>query len=369
MGRVLSGHEGNRDMRALEDYNRQRKKQLGVLISVCMKNLGICYGVIHMIWLLVTLVSRGYRKGLFGECFLPMIIPLVLYLIYFRVVVVKEKELNHVVNYMILNIFLLLLLSHPSKLVVLDGLLIGVIATFPVWTDQKWAKIQVILFAVGVVVRHVIIYHTGYRVADNGNLMNLLGMFCIGGLVYYNAKYVHDQTMLLGDATRMDAATGLYNHEYFYEELERRMKTFAQIPEKEREDACFCLLIADIDNFKKVNDTYGHAFGDEVLLGLANIFKNYCGSKDFAARYGGEEFVLIVGGCHRNDALTRANTIRKRFAETLFVDAIGAEHRFTVSLGVTEYNRPWNTASMFFDQADQALYQAKNTGKNRVCSS
>ena len=110
-------------------------------------------------------------------------------------------------------------------------------------------------------------------------------------------------------------------------------------------------------------------FGDEVLLGLAGIFKNYCGSKDFAARYGGEEFVLIVGGCHKKDALTRANTIRKRFAETVFSDASGEEHQFTVSLGVAEYDRPWNTASKFFDQSDQALYQAKNTGKNRVCSS
>lgn len=365
----MDGHEGNRDMRALEDYNRQREKKFGALVGVCMRNLGICYGVINVIWFLMTWISKGYRKGLFAECFLPMLIPFVIYWIYVRIVVAKEKELLHIVSYIVLNVYLVILLSHPSKLAVLDGLLIGVIATFPVWTDQTWAKIQVILFAVGVVVRHVMIYLTGYRVVDNGSLMNLFGMFCIGGLVYYNAKYVHDQTMLLGDATRMDAATGLYNHECFYEELEKRMEAFAQIPEKEREDACFCLLIADIDNFKKVNDTYGHAFGDEVLLGLANIFKNYCGSKDFAARYGGEEFVLIVGGCHKRDALTRANTIRRRFEDTVFTDASGEEHQFTVSLGVAEYDKPWNTASKFFDQADQALYQAKNTGKNRVCSS
>lgn len=79
--------------------------------------------------------------------------------------------------------------------------------------------------------------------------------------------------------------------------------------------------------------------------------------------------VRPLGGCSRNDALTRANTIRRRFAETVFTDAGGEEHQFTISLGVAEYNQPWDTASEFFSQADQALYQAKNTGKNRVCVS
>lgn len=356
-------------MRALENYNRQRDKKLGTMVGTCMLSLGICYFLIIVSWLILTLVSSGFQKEMVKKCFLPMILPLVMYLLYYWLVMRKERELHHVVTYLILNVYLLLLLAHPSALPILDGLLFGVIATFPIWTDQRWAKIQVIIFAVMVVARHLIIYAMGLRVVDFWRLTNLIGMFCIGGLVYYNVKYVHDQTMLLGDATRMDAATGLYNHECFYEELEKRMEAFGQIPEKEREDACFCLLIADIDNFKRVNDTYGHAFGDEVLLGLAGIFKNYCGSKDFAARYGGEEFVMIVGGCHKKDALTRANTIRKRFAETVFADASGEEHQFTVSLGVAEYDRPWNTASKFFDQSDQALYQAKNTGKNRVCSS
>ena len=339
------------------------------MVGNCMQSLGICYFLIHMSWLILTLVSSGYHKGIFQKCFLPMIVPFVMYLLYYWLIMRKEREIHHITTYLILNVYLVLLLAHPSGLSVLDGLLFGVIATFPIWTDQKWAKIQMIAFTVIVVVRHLIIYAIGWRVVDFWRLTNLIGMFCIGGLVYYNVKYVHDQTMLLGDATRMDAATGLYNHECFYEELEKRMDAFAQTSEKEREDECFCLLIADIDNFKRVNDTYGHAFGDEVLLGLAGIFKNYCGSKDFAARYGGEEFVMIVGGCHKKDALTRANTIRKRFAETVFTDASGEEHQFTVSLGVAEYDRPWNTASKFFDQSDQALYQAKNTGKNRVCSS
>lgn len=357
-------------MRALENYNRQRDKKLGNMVGVCMKGQWSCYAVINVSWLVMTLATSGYRKGIIlQDCFLPLIVSFAIYKIYWWLVVKKERELHHIAAYLILNVYLLLLLAHPSHLAVLDGLVFGVIAMFPVWTDQRWAKLQAVLFAVIVAVRHLIFYMRGCRVIDPWRITNLIGMFCVGGLIYYSVRFVHDQTMLLGNATRMDAATGLYNHEYFYEELEKRMEAFAQVPQNKREDACFCLLIADIDNFKRVNDTYGHAFGDEVLLGLAGIFKSYCGAKDFAARYGGEEFVLIVGGCHKKDALTRANTIRRRFEDTVFTDASGQEHQFTVSLGVAEYEKPWNTASMFFDQADQALYQAKNTGKNRVCSS
>ena len=356
-------------MRALENYNRQRDKKLGNMVGTCMKSLWVCYATINVSWLLLVAVHGDYRKGMFYQCVVPIVLAGLIWWVYKMTVIKKERELHHIVTYLILNIYVVLLLSHPSGLLILDGLVFGVIVTYPVWTDQRWVKLQLIAFAAMIVLRHVILYMQNQRVTGYWQMIDAVGMFCIGAMLYYNVTYVHDQTMLLGDATRMDAATGLYNHEYFYEELEKRMDAFAQTSEKSREEASFCLLIADIDNFKRVNDTYGHEFGDEVLLALAGIFKNYCGAKDFAARYGGEEFVLIVGGCHKKDALTRANTIRRKFADTVFADASGEEHQFTVSLGVAEYDRPWNTASKFFDQADQALYQAKNTGKNRVCSS
>lgn len=356
-------------MRALENYNKERERKLGGLVGICMRNLWIGYFVMNTFWLLMVRINDEYKSGMFLSCFGPMLITGLICLIYQKLVIMKERELSPLIAYSVLNVYVVLLLCHPSGLMILDGLVFGVIATYPVWTDQRWVNWQTISFAMMVAVRHAILYLLGCRVAGYWQIVETVGLFCIGAVIYYNVKYVHDQTMLLGDATHMDAATGLYNHEYFYEELEKRMRKFQQLPEQEREDACFCLLIADIDNFKKVNDTYGHAFGDEVLMGLAGIFKNYCGNKDFAARYGGEEFVMIVGDCQKRDALTRANTMRKKFAATVFTDASGEEHQFTVSFGVAEYNRPWNTASKFFEQADQAMYQAKNTGKNRVCSS
>lgn len=355
-------------MRVLEIYNKQREKKLGHMVGACMKSLWLCYAVLNVCWLVQLFLDGDGSAELLAQCFGPMALTGALCLVYQLVVVNKGRELHHAVAYLILNVYVILLLLHPSGLHILDGLVFGVIVTYPVWTDQRWVKIQTIVFAVMIVLRHVLLRLYAGGASNQVRLTEALGLFCIGAMLFYNTRYVHNQTMLLGDATRMDAATGLYNHEYFYEELETRMHVFDQTPEKQREDACFCVLIADIDNFKRVNDTYGHVFGDEVLLGLADIFKNYCGGKDFAARYGGEEFAMIVGGCHKKDALTRANTIRKRFAETVFVDDSGAEHHFTVSFGVAEYDKSWDIASKFFDQADQALYQAKNTGKNRVCS-
>ena len=172
-------------MRALENYNRQRDKKLGVMVGACMKSLGICYLLINVIWMLLTLISGGYQKGIVQKGFLPMLLPFVMYVLYYWLIVKKERELHHIITYIILNVYLLVLLAHPSGLSVLDGLLFGVIATFPIWTDQRWAKIQVIIFAILVVIRHLVIYAMDYRVVDFWRLTNLFGMFCIGGLVYY----------------------------------------------------------------------------------------------------------------------------------------------------------------------------------------
>ncbi len=355
-------------MRALDDYNKERDRKLGNMLGACILNMWICSCIMNTFWFILVCVNGEYKSGLFGRYLIPLAVSGLLCLLYQKLIVKRERVIKQWVAYVLLNCYLILLLIHPSKLILLDGLVFGVMVMYPVWTDRKWVKWQTLLLAIMIVVRHIILQYLEMPLPSYWQLTNVVGMLAIGLMLYYNVEYVHRQTMLLGDATRMDAATGLYNHESFYEELEKRMKEYAQLLEKEKEENTFCLFIADIDNFKKVNDTYGHAFGDEVLLGLAGLFKKYCGNKDFSARYGGEEFVMIVGGCHKKDALTRANTLRKEFGNMVFTDASGADHQFTISLGVAEYDKPWDTASKFFDQSDQALYQAKNTGKNRVCS-
>lgn len=355
-------------MRALDNYNKEKDRKLGTLIGTCMKSMWFSTIVMNTAWLLFVCIDGEYAAGLLWRCLLPTIVTGIFLFVYEMVVIKKERVVQKIPAYLILNVYVILLLLHPADMITLDGIVFGVMVLYPVWGDRLWVKLQTGLLAVFVALRYVLADELVVAAPDSRWIANLIGIYVLGAMIYYNTEHVHKLTMVLGDATRMDAATGLYNHESFYEELEERMDTFGQTQGKDLDDAIFCLMIADIDNFKRVNDTYGHAFGDEVLMGLADIFKRYCGGKDFAARYGGEEFVLIVGNCQKRDALTRANTIRRKFEDTVFTDASGETHQFTISIGVAQYDRPWETASMFFDQADQALYQAKNTGKNRVCS-
>lgn len=157
-----------------------------------------------------------------------------------------------------------------------------------------------------------------------------------------------------------DSLTHLYNHETFYEELEYHMKRY------EEKKETFSVMIADIDNFKKVNDTYGHAFGDEVIRQVVVAFAEGHGNNDFSARYGGEEFAMILPKRGIEEAMGIAENIRKKFEEIAFQTELGEKH-FTLSIGVAEYTKIYENASTFFEQADKALYEAKRSGKNRVC--
>lgn len=168
-------------------------------------------------------------------------------------------------------------------------------------------------------------------------------------------------TNMLGLQSSVDSLTRLLNHEAFYAELEGKMRKFAE------DRVPFSLIIIDIDNFKKINDTYGHAFGDEVIRRIAEIIRDNKGLHGICARYGGEEFALILPKEELNDAIIQAERIRREFEKAEFCTEEGVRNHFSISLGVAEYNREYPTASAFFEMADKALYEAKGTGKNRVC--
>ena len=116
-------------MRALENYNRQRDKKLGNMVGTCMKSLWVCYATINVSWLLLVAVHGDYRKGMFYQCVVPIVLAGLIWWVYKMNVIKKERELHHIVTYLILNIYVVLLLSHPSGLLILDGLVFGVIVT------------------------------------------------------------------------------------------------------------------------------------------------------------------------------------------------------------------------------------------------
>ena len=157
-----------------------------------------------------------------------------------------------------------------------------------------------------------------------------------------------------------DPLTGLYNRRVLDEVLRRSIKNF----EKAREN--FSVVITDLDDFKRINDVYGHLAGDEVLVTFADILKSDLRMDDVAARYGGEEFVVVLACLDVKGAVKVAGRIRERLESTPVVWGDDIIH-VTASFGVAQV-REGDTPTTVIERADKALYLAKSDGKNCVRS-
>ena len=248
--------------------------------------------------------------------------------------------------------------SHTSVKLIPMVLLIPMMIT-PLYKDMKMRILQAVLLLV-IYLAHILWFvpQAGCRL-ELGMfaeacvfVVALAGAFGIVGLV--KNSIVEDE-----DRANRDSLTNLYNHERFYEELEFRQRKFKEDGE------VFSVAVADIDNFKRVNDTFGHAFGDTVIKKVAAVCVADGGKESFCARYGGEEFALIFPGKSKAEAVVVADKVRRKFSEHGFETDDGKKS-FTLSIGVAEYDRVYPSASAFFEKADQALYRAKSEGKNCV---
>jgi len=157
-----------------------------------------------------------------------------------------------------------------------------------------------------------------------------------------------------------DGLTKLHNHRYFQDELTRAFE------ESHRYQRPLSLAMIDIDFFKKINDTYGHAVGDDVLKRTAELFRDSVRSTDLVARYGGEEFAVMMPETPLDDGVTFAEKIRRLIEETPMQTQAGPLN-ITVSLGVASvpHTRIHSTKDLIVS-ADKALYRAKRNGRNQV---
>ena len=134
-----------------------------------------------------------------------------------------------------------------------------------------------------------------------------------------------------------------------------------EISRAQRQQSDFSVLLIDIDNFKQVNDRWGHAVGDEVLVKTAHLFQSMIRKQDLVGRWGGEEFLIIVPG--RCDAAVLAERVRSEVARAEYLDG-ATSFQITVSIGIACTDQP-TTGDEILKQADEALYAAKRT-KNTV---
>jgi len=177
--------------------------------------------------------------------------------------------------------------------------------------------------------------------------------------VYTNIMQSIERTRLFKQATR-DGLTSLYNIRHFNLLLETELKN-ASLYKRRR----FALIMADIDDFKSINDNYGHRAGDIILRAVARIIETKCRQTDVVARYGGEEFIVMLTGAGEMEALEIAEKIRSVVSGKRFRFR-NAARQITISLGIAEFSGEKKKEELI-EKADRALYKAKHEGKNRVC--
>ena len=175
-------------------------------------------------------------------------------------------------------------------------------------------------------------------------------------------KHLEEQNIELERLANTDYLTDLYNRRRFFHTVEN---AFTRAVQDCEHPLSFTLI--DLDYFKKVNDTYGHLIGDQVLVHIAHLIRNYCRENDMAARYGGEEFAIFHPCIGRQDAYQVTEEIRKRVETTPYVHK-DREISVTLSAGVVDTEICENCMRIddVLARADQALYRAKNAGRNQV---
>ncbi len=156
-----------------------------------------------------------------------------------------------------------------------------------------------------------------------------------------------------------DPLTGLYNRRYLAETIER------EIARAKRENYPLSVLVSDIDNFKMINDVYGHQAGDRFLVEIARLMKRFTRGSDIVCRYGGEEFLIMLPCTGTNAAMNRAEELRQMCSETT-IQHDGQELRVSMSFGIATYPNHGQGAEEIIIKADRALYQSKRSGRDRV---
>jgi len=174
----------------------------------------------------------------------------------------------------------------------------------------------------------------------------------------YFGSRLRSNSLLMERLSKTDALTGLFNHKMFYEYLEQTLRELsAELVSNVH------LAMIDIDNFKQINDSFGHATGDLIVRRVAEAIRSNKTSSDFVARYGGEEFAIIFRDKTLQQACKIAENIRLEL-EKLHHPEIGHQP-VTISIGLKQAS-PEMSKSELFERADELMYSAKRQGKNRT---
>jgi diguanylate cyclase (GGDEF)-like protein len=184
-----------------------------------------------------------------------------------------------------------------------------------------------------------------------------VGMVSAAAVIVQAMKVQNDRLLArLGDAARTDALTGLFNRQAFDERLE------IELARSSRAGSSTSLIIADIDHFKEINDSHGHAAGDAALRVVGETARRVSRSADYVARIGGDEFAAILADTDAEGAFRFAERLREAIVSAVAPDDV----LLTMSLGIAESDTDGLTPDVLSRSADEALYEAKELGRNQT---
>ncbi|HQD41125.1 MAG TPA: GGDEF domain-containing protein [Bacillota bacterium] len=243
------------------------------------------------------------------------------------------------IQYLNILILLLLVFIIPNRTVYTVTAALGISLCFHLFSSINGMAINDREFIAAVV--------------HSGLIIVLFSMYSLLVNRYKRINYLENK--VLRRLSSRDALTGIYNRQRFEEELRRAIK------HAQRYGTQLSLVLFDIDNFKAVNDGYGHLVGDKVLVEFVSIVGTEIRETDFFARWGGEEFALILPGADKRDATLLANRLRDRICST-YINPVG---QITCSFGIDSY-RQGDDCETLFKRVDRLMYIAKQAGKDQV---
>jgi diguanylate cyclase (GGDEF)-like protein/putative nucleotidyltransferase with HDIG domain len=236
----------------------------------------------------------------------------------------------------------------------LNHLMVGVVIWFA--RGETFKKSGVFDFFPLMLDLSLLYFGASLSIVWNHNAL-ALGLFLVPLYLIYSTLRVPS----LERKTEIDSKTGLFNHEYFKNQLNN------ELPRANRFERPLCIVLADLDLLRNINNTYGHLAGDEVLIGVAKVLKASVRDYDVVCRFGGEEFAILLPETTLAQAYERAEVIRKTIEDMEFtIPTSVTSIRATMSFGIALRENFAQTADEIIHNADLALYHSKLSGRNRT---
>ncbi|OLO39009.1 hypothetical protein BTR23_10745 [Alkalihalophilus pseudofirmus] len=247
-------------------------------------------------------------------------------------------------------------INSPENPIIWTLLILPAIVTiiaFPSWKTTIFAVsfFSAIKFTTEIIERGI--YQIDFYTLIFSSIIKWTILLIITFYVIQNEKTIKE----IQELTLIDQLTGVYNRRYFDLYMEKA------IPLSERTGTPFHLIILDIDFFKKINDSYGHTFGDEVLKTLAQTVQNNLRGSDGLVRIGGEEFAILIPETTTEDCQFVAERVRQ-VVETMGCIYKGNKISVTISMGIAQYTG--ESINQLYEKADYALYKSKENGRNQI---